>query len=88
MKVLFLSPEAVPFAKTGGLADVAGSLPGALQRQDVDVRMVLPFYRMVREGNFEMSPLIDVLPFSLGDEDIEARVLETHTQDEVPVYLL
>jgi len=30
LKVLFLSPEVVPFAKTGGLADVAGVLPGAL----------------------------------------------------------
>jgi len=32
LRVLFLSPEAVPFAKTGGLADVAGALPAALRR--------------------------------------------------------
>ncbi len=44
LKVLFLSSEAVPFAKTGGLADVAGALPAALKRLGVDVRLVLPFY--------------------------------------------
>ena len=43
MKVLFLSPEAVPFAKTGGLADVAGSLPEALRRLGIEVRLILPF---------------------------------------------
>ena len=32
LKILFLSPEAAPFAKTGGLADVAGSLPAALKK--------------------------------------------------------
>ena len=41
LKILFLSPEAVPFAKTGGLGDVAGSLPPALRRLGVDVRRVL-----------------------------------------------
>ena len=47
LKVLYLSPEAVPFAKTGGLADVAGSLPGALKHLGVDIRTVMPLYEMV-----------------------------------------
>ena len=51
LKVLFLSPEAVPFAKTGGLADVAGSLPGALKHLGVDIRTVMPLYDMVRKSN-------------------------------------
>ena len=42
MKVLYVASEAVPFAKTGGLADVAGSLPKALQNDDVDVRVIMP----------------------------------------------
>ncbi len=44
VKVLFVASEAVPFAKTGGLADVIGSLPKELQRQGLDVRVILPKY--------------------------------------------
>ncbi|TXK74117.1 glycogen synthase GlgA [Paenibacillus sp. N3.4] len=44
MKVLFAASEAVPFAKTGGLADVIGSLPKELTRQGLDVRVILPKY--------------------------------------------
>ena len=42
MKVLFVASEAVPFAKTGGLADVAGSLPKALKEEGVDIRVIMP----------------------------------------------
>jgi starch synthase len=88
LKVLFLSPEAVPFAKTGGLADVAGALPAALKRLGVDVRLVLPLYRSVREGNFETRPLLDDLEVTLGKEKLTADVLEAKTADDIPVYLI
>ena len=42
MKVLYVAAEAVPFAKTGGLADVAGSLPQALKEEGIDVRVIMP----------------------------------------------
>lgn len=48
MKILFASSEAVPFAKTGGLGDVAGSLPKALVDNDVDCRVVLPLYESIQ----------------------------------------
>ena len=41
MKVLFVASEAVPFIKTGGLADVAGSLPKSLVAEGVDIRVIL-----------------------------------------------
>ena len=44
MKVLFASSEAYPFAKSGGLADVAGALPKALRRRLVGCRVVMPLY--------------------------------------------
>ncbi|OCT14177.1 starch synthase [Paenibacillus pectinilyticus] len=44
MKILFAASEAVPFIKTGGLADVIGSLPKELTRQGLDVRVILPKY--------------------------------------------
>ena len=88
LKVLFLSSEVVQFAKTGGLADVAGALPGALRQLGVDVRLVLPYYRLVREGNFQIRPVLKGLKIPLGSEKLTASVLEAQTADGVPVYLI
>ncbi len=44
MKVLFVAGEANPFIKTGGLADVAGSLPKALVEKGIDARVMIPLY--------------------------------------------
>ena len=47
MRVAILTSEAMPFAKTGGLADVSGALPKALTEIDVDTRLILPLYDLV-----------------------------------------
>jgi len=88
LKVLFLSPEAVPFAKTGGLADVAGALPNALVRLGVDVDLMLPFYRVVREGGFEPRLLLRDLKVPLGNSELAAQVLGAKTEAGLPVYLI
>jgi starch synthase len=88
LSILFLSPEAVPFAKTGGLADVAGALPEALKQYGADVRLVLPIYRIVREGDFETRRLLDDLEIPLGKEKLTANVLEAKTAPDIPVYLV
>jgi starch synthase len=49
MKILFASSEAHPLVKTGGLADVAGSLPRAIRNLKHDIRLVIPAYRQVLE---------------------------------------
>ena len=49
MKILYATSEAVPFCKTGGLADVAGSLPPALAGQNAEVAVIMPLYARVRE---------------------------------------
>lgn len=60
LKVLFVASEAVPFIKTGGLADVAGSLPKALQEQGIDVRVVIPKYSSIHEEyTSEMKHIYD-----------------------------
>ena len=49
MKILYAASEAVPFCKTGGLADVAGSLPPALAAEGAEVAVILPLYQRVKE---------------------------------------
>ena len=50
MKVLFLTSEADPFIKTGGLADVAGSLPKELVKKGVDIRVCMPLYSSIDQA--------------------------------------
>lgn len=56
LKILFVSAEVSPYAKTGGLADVAGSLPKALASMGNDVRIVMPRYKTINTG---MNYVID-----------------------------
>ena len=49
MKVLFPVSECEPFAKTGGLADVGSALPSELVKKDIDIRVIIPFYRKVQD---------------------------------------
>ncbi|MEE9565957.1 MAG: glycogen/starch synthase, partial [Desulfobacteria bacterium] len=87
LKVWFLASEVAPFAKTGGLADVAGSLPACLKNLGVDIRVGLPFYRTVKDGSFEIKKSLEGLEVPLGDTILRGDILETSTEEGVPVYL-
>ena len=88
LKILMASPEAVPFAKTGGLADVAGSLPPALLRGGVEASLVLPAYRTILESGLTWRPMITDMEVPLGYATLKANVLESQTPDGVRVYLI
>ena len=49
MKILFAASECVPFIKTGGLADVVGSLPKCFDKEKYDCRVILPKYMCMRQ---------------------------------------
>jgi starch synthase len=57
LKILVVSPEAVPFAKTGGLADVAGALPKALAGLGHSVKLVLPLYALVDRKKYKLEEI-------------------------------
>jgi starch synthase len=87
-KVLFASPEVVPFAKTGGLADVAGTLPVALRALGCDIRIIMPFYRMVESVAIERTLVIEDLEIPVGNKVYTGDVWETRLAQSVPVYLI
>ncbi len=57
MKILFCSSEVVPFAKTGGLADVAGALPLALEELGLEVAVVMPKYKSIQAEKFNIKKI-------------------------------
>jgi starch synthase len=88
LKILMVSSEVVPFAKTGGLADVVGSLPLALSKFDCEVRIVLPKYKMVNESGFSLLNIDKEVSFKVGDTVQTAKILSTKVAGIVTVYFL
>jgi starch synthase len=60
MRVCFVTSECVPYAKTGGLADVAGSLPKALSEAGCEVKVVMPLYSSIRTLDHKLDPSSDL----------------------------
>jgi starch synthase len=73
MKILMAASESVPFAKTGGLADVVHSLSGELRRMRFDVRLILPLYRGLRE-RFRLEDTGIELAIPLGSRNYQGRI--------------
>ncbi len=87
LTVVIAASEAIPFAKTGGLADVAGSLPAALKHLGLKVIVFLPYYREVAEKGFDIQETGLQVPVNMGRRTVKADVLvgEHHG---VPYYFL
>jgi len=87
LKILFLAAEAVPFAKVGGLADVAGALPKALRALGHDVRLMIPRYGSIRSDQFHFERMGKPIPVPVGPREEMVHMVTT-TVDDLPVYLL
>ncbi len=88
MKVLFASSEVWPLIKTGGLGDVAYSLPHALQQQDVDIRIVLPAYQDVLK-QLDSFKILGWLSLKIAGKEHNVRILQTsHEKFSMPIWLV
>jgi starch synthase len=88
MKVLFVASEAVPFCRTGGLADVAGILPLELKAAHHDVRLILPKYRVVNAAEHGLRRLDSTLRVPIGDAVESVGLWEGRLAGKVPVYFV
>ena len=77
-KVLYISSEAFPLVKTGGLGDVAGSLPAALLKQSQDIRLLLPAYPEVLSKITKSKTLFRTSYYNLAVNIIETKLLGTN----------
>ena len=86
MKVLFCVSEAVPLAKTGGLADVGGALPAALMELGTDVRLALPRYRGIGLAGSRPAGTVEV---QVGADRLQVAILDGKMPDTgVPAWLV
>ncbi len=86
-RVLFLSSEMAPFAKVGGLADVIGTLPGALRGIGIDARVILPLYAPIKRRFIDRMTLLDERTVRLGWRS-QYSGLYVMNHDGVPIYFV
>jgi starch synthase len=87
VKVAIVAAEIGPHAKAGGLADVIGALPQALNGCGAEACVILPAYKMLLE-EIEAKPHIDGLSIRLGPASETFRILRAATASGVPLYLI
>ncbi len=91
LKILYLSAEVVPFAKTGGLADVAGALPKAVRSLGHDIRIMMPRYGRVEVEKFGLKRLLDAVNVPMDERTEPAAIFEASIgagAGQTPVYFV
>ena len=90
MNILFAASEAIPFAKTGGLADVAGALPKHIHDDlHQNVAVIMPFYRKVRDSGMPIEETGIEFDVPVGQVSRRAAILSSHfPASDTPVYFV
>jgi len=85
--ILMVASEGLPFVKTGGLADVVGSLPAALSEIGHEVKVVLPLYKKISENNFQDLTLCADYTVSINYHEVPVRIY-SQTIDKVAYFFV
>jgi len=90
LKVLFVATEVRPYSKSGGLGDVAGSLPAALKSQGIDARVVFPKYSNISSQLLENAKYIDSMTIHLSWREQAASIytIEPQKPEDAQVYMI
>ena len=88
LKILLVAAEVAPFAKVGGLADVAGALPKALRAMGHDVRVVMPRYGSIDVEKYHLRRVLTDMRVPLAHQPVSGDVLEGRIGDDVPIYFI
>lgn len=92
LKILYASSEVEPFAKTGGLADVAGSLPREIKKLGADIRIILPHYGFIDEQTHKITEVPgSEFEVTLGEQIVKGNLKQASLDlngKQVPVYFI
>src|SRR3990167_7208781 len=87
MEIVFVASEMVPFASTGGLGEVMGSLPKEIARLGYDVSVFLPKYKKISERDFPIKSTGEVIHIPVGSE-IETAEIFSMRYGEFTLFLI
>jgi len=87
MKITFVTSEAIPYAKTGGLADVAGTLPKYLKKLGVEVSSLLPLYKIIKDKKIPLLK-ISSSTLTLGDKKFVYSIYKNNDGAEFDTYFV
>jgi starch synthase len=88
LKILLVSSECVPFAKTGGLGDVVGALPRFLKKLGHNVVVVIPMYSFINSIKYKITTVIKKMYVRLGNELIVCSINKTTFPEDISVYFI
>ena len=90
MRIAEVSPEIIPYAKTGGLADVAGTLPLYLEKAGHEVSMFMPLYKSVKESGIDTRLSDITFDIPIGDREHTVNLWKSthHGSENIAIYFI